>query len=266
MGVISQQISMKHFHNLLAPVSRTSQIALLCGSILSLSIVGVNSAQAVTFGSNLIVNGDAESDLGRNDGTAIGAVTGWTTTGQFTVITYANPNGYPTNADPGPASRGNNFFGGGFASPSTASQLITLSPGFTEIDAGNVSFDLSGFLGGFGSQNDNATLSAIFRDAGGTGLGTFSIGPVLAADRGNLTGLLERSTSGTVPIGTRNILVTVNMLLTGGSSNDGYADNLSLVLNNNAATAVPEPFTVIGTIVGGTAALRLRKKLRSADK
>jgi hypothetical protein len=26
-------------------------------------------------------------------------------------------------------------------------------------------------------------------------------------------------------------------------------------------TAVPEPFTIIGTIVGGTAALRLRKKL-----
>ncbi|WP_310485548.1 PEP-CTERM sorting domain-containing protein [Chamaesiphon sp. VAR_48_metabat_403] len=34
----------------------------------------------------------------------------------------------------------------------------------------------------------------------------------------------------------------------------------------NAATAVPEPFTIIGTLVGGTAALRMRKKLKAAGK
>jgi hypothetical protein len=34
----------------------------------------------------------------------------------------------------------------------------------------------------------------------------------------------------------------------------------------NAATSVPEPFTVIGTLVGGSAALRMRKKLRLAAK
>jgi hypothetical protein len=33
-----------------------------------------------------------------------------------------------------------------------------------------------------------------------------------------------------------------------------------------AATSVPEPFTVIGTLVGGTTALRMRKKLKSARK
>jgi hypothetical protein len=32
---------------------------------------------------------------------------------------------------------------------------------------------------------------------------------------------------------------------------------------NNPTTAVPEPFTIIGTLVGGTAAIRLRKKLKS---
>ncbi len=31
-------------------------------------------------------------------------------------------------------------------------------------------------------------------------------------------------------------------------------------------TAVPEPFTIVGTIIGGTAALRLRKKLTSSSK
>ena len=32
------------------------------------------------------------------------------------------------------------------------------------------------------------------------------------------------------------------------------------------ATAVPEPFTIVGTLVGGTAALRMRKKLKSTTK
>ncbi len=31
-------------------------------------------------------------------------------------------------------------------------------------------------------------------------------------------------------------------------------------------TAVPEPFTIIGTLIGGTAALRMRKKLKSSGK
>ena len=34
----------------------------------------------------------------------------------------------------------------------------------------------------------------------------------------------------------------------------------------NPATSVPEPFTVIGTLVGGSAALRMRKKLKLAAK
>jgi hypothetical protein len=34
----------------------------------------------------------------------------------------------------------------------------------------------------------------------------------------------------------------------------------------STATAVPEPFTIVGTLVGGTVALRMRKKLKSANK
>lgn len=32
------------------------------------------------------------------------------------------------------------------------------------------------------------------------------------------------------------------------------------------STAVPEPFTIVGTIIGGTAALRMRKKLKATSK
>jgi hypothetical protein len=48
----------------------------------------------------------------------------------------------------------------------------------------------------------------------------------------------------------------------------GNGVNLSaLTYTGNVNTiSVPEPFTVIGTLVGGTAALRLRKKLKSANQ
>lgn len=40
--------------------------------------------------------------------------------------------------------------------------------------------------------------------------------------------------------------------------------SFSLVATVPDATAVPEPFTIIGTILGGTAAMRMRKKLAAA--
>jgi hypothetical protein len=36
--------------------------------------------------------------------------------------------------------------------------------------------------------------------------------------------------------------------------------------NVSATTSVPEPFTIIGTLVGGTAAMRMRKKLKAVNK
>jgi hypothetical protein len=33
-----------------------------------------------------------------------------------------------------------------------------------------------------------------------------------------------------------------------------------------AAPAVPEPFTIVGTLIGGTAAMRMRKKLANSHK
>jgi hypothetical protein len=40
-------------------------------------------------------------------------------------------------------------------------------------------------------------------------------------------------------------------------------DNFRFGTANSAATSVPEPFTIIGTFIGGTAAFRIRKKLQS---
>jgi hypothetical protein len=49
----------------------------------------------------------------------------------------------------------------------------------------------------------------------------------------------------------------------GGSFSQAIIDNIQF---NSAAQSVPEPFTIIGTLVGGTAAMRMRKKLKSVNK
>ena len=38
----------------------------------------------------------------------------------------------------------------------------------------------------------------------------------------------------------------------------------NVMINSTASAAVPEPFTIIGTLVGGTAAFRMRKKLKAS--
>jgi hypothetical protein len=62
---------------------------------------------------------------------------------------------------------------------------------------------VSGWLGGYGPQGDDATLSARFKSATGATLATATIGPVTVKERDDNSELLYRSSAGTVPEGTR---------------------------------------------------------------
>jgi len=98
-----------------------------------------------------------------------------------------------------------------------------------------VNYELSGWFGGAGTQADTATLTARFLNSNATALGSNIVGNVTDADRGGVTGLLLRSTNGTLPSGTRFVeFVLTNRVVTG--MNDASADNLSFVL-----TARPDP-------------------------
>ena len=58
-----------------------------------------------------------------------------------------------------------------------------------------------------------------------------AIGDLRATDRGGVTALLARSATGVVPDGTQRIVATLTMIRRSPSGyNDGYADELSLVL------------------------------------
>ena len=185
------------------------------------------TCSACPIGVELLVNPDAEAGPAAPDqGTAV-TVPGWTTTTGHTVIAYGAAGGFPGLTDPGPAQRGKNFFSGGNVTPSIASQSVDISACSAAIDAGSLKFDLSGYLGGFETQDDNAVVVADFRSGAGS-LGTVTIGPVRASDRGNVTGLLLRQGAlATVPSGARTLVVTMTSTRTGGVGNDGFVDNLS---------------------------------------
>ncbi|MFF8830143.1 phosphoesterase [Streptomyces sp. NPDC015131] len=189
---------------------------------------------------NLVVNGDAESGPG---GTAepVGTVTGWRVVqGAPALVAYTLGGGYPTTSDPGPARRGSRFFSGGNAPRTALLQDVALpsggATGHAAVDAGRVRYALSAWLGGYATQDDGARLSVEFRDGRGTPVALSVLGPVTAAERKGRTGLLERTAGALVPPGARTARLLLVLTRTGtGTSNDGYADGISLTL-----TGVPQ--------------------------
>ena len=194
------------------------------------------------FGTNLIFNGDAESNTGtnvyliRDDNQNIDrGIAWWFDAAPITLGHYGTRAIFPTAASPGPTNRGNSFFLGGALPGATGTwstnilQRIEVTSLAGHIDDPGVDYALSGFLGGAGTNEASALLTVRFLDVGGVQLGTNSIGPVTVADRLSITGLLERSTNGTLPELTRFI----EFILSTRSptpTNDASADNLSFVL------------------------------------
>jgi hypothetical protein len=187
---------------------------------------------AAAFGHNLLQNGNAEADTGAADPEHVVKPTGWTTAGEFTTVQYGASGGFPTKTTAGPTDRGKNFFGGGNAKVSTATQTVSLADAAQQIDAGTVTYTLSGWLGGYESQGDTAEVAVTFLDAAGAKLTNGQIGPVTAADRKSKLELLQRTASGAVPAHARSAQVVITATRTDGAYNDGYSDDISLVLAN----------------------------------
>ncbi|MCA9470198.1 MAG: hypothetical protein KC643_32775 [Nitrospira sp.] len=210
---------------------------------------GTIQGLAAPLNTNLILNGDAENGIGASDDQSIVSIPNWSTFGSFTVVAYSAGNGFPINASPGPNDRGLNFFAGGPNNTnSSAQQTIDVSSNASNIDLGRISFNLSGFFGGFSTQDDHAILQTSFLDPTNSILASTALGPVTPTDRADNTGLLPLTRSGFLPVGTRAIEVSLLMSRFDGIYNDGYADNLSLILHNSAP--VPEPSTIWLCIAG----------------
>ncbi len=192
---------------------------------------------------NKILNGDFET----------GDLTGWTTTSPdpSTVL----------NGTFGIESFGSYFYRAGQTAFSEVVQAIDVSDLSSDIDSGVAEATLSGYLGSW-SNDDIIVVEASFFNSIDEDLGnTISISaidnPLLSSGSLGLTndGNLE-TTIGDIPVGARSIIMKIRSQRTLGSDNDGYADNLSIVVS------VPEPSTnalLLGASILGYTCQRRRK-------
>ncbi len=215
----------------------------------NLSLILNTGAQNV-FGTNLIVNPGGDIGPAEDSIFAVAQdIPGWSRVGNFSVALYGEASSFLVT-DPGPADRGSNYFAGGTGEAgSTAAQDIDVSGASSAIDAGNVTYALSAWLGGYSSQEDNAVLKVNFQNWAGTTLSSATLGPVNSGDRQGMTSEVQRATNGVLPAGTRKINVNLIMTRLEGSYDDGYADSLSLVLTNTGGAPV---ITAAGVVNAGS--------------
>lgn len=193
------------------------------------------------LGRNLIVNGDAEA------GTA--GWTGFEGYSLFQSVDYGN--NWVKPSEPGPGDRGARMFAGQ-GGQSAGHQTFTLG----DLGSAPVRYELTGWLGGWLAQEDNALLYVSFLDITGQEIGHAEIGPMMPADRGNVTGLFLQRREGLLPVGTAQLMFSLSMERLSGGDNDGYADNLSFVLS-----AVPEPMAAWYAVAGlGTVMVAARRR------
>ncbi|MGW1871337.1 alkaline phosphatase family protein [Streptomyces mauvecolor] len=214
-------------------------------ALLGLLIFSPPPAHAAGGSSNLIVNGDAEAGgYCTDDWAAATTVPGWTTqAGGVNVMCHtAGSFGLPSDGNaPGKA-----FFGPGNFGDGSMAQTVDVSSAATAVDGGGVSYNLSGWLGGWTTYSGYAAVSLHFQDANGRPLSsTVKLPTVSASDRALATKFLARSTTGPIPAGTRSIQVEVQFLST--SHETGYVDNLSLTLNTpvTAPAALAPPVSKV---------------------
>jgi hypothetical protein len=209
--------------------------AVLTAGMALVLLAPVAPASAAAKVVNIIKDSGAESAKAVDpSGTTVVPVANWTPikgTG-FTAVKYGSPE-FIAKTDPGPKSRGHNFFAGGEIGPSPAgaTQVDSLKPYLGLIKSGKAKFTLGGWFGGFADQRDYTTLSVTWLNATGVVVGkSTAVGDVTPKQRKDVTDLLARSAKGTVPAAATQARLLIKMVRLDGGYDDGYADNLTLTI------------------------------------
>ena len=181
------------------------------------------------LGLNLVDNGDAEAVEPAASREVNLGIPGWVDLGGMTTVAYGSGSEFPGAGSPGPRGRGRGLFAAGDKDSSIA-QVIDVRDFATQIDAGGIEYELSAWLGGWSRRREMSRVSVSFLDAAGVSLGGARAGPQSEGTREQPPRLVERGARGRVPAGVRAIEVTLEVMVGQGEC-DGYADNVSLVLN-----------------------------------
>ena len=201
------------------------------------------------FNINVVRNGDAEtgpcSVSGELPGPSI-----WKYNGNVTQLSYSDPVTISQRVtSPGPryrkpiifhaynvlffSDRGNCYFCGGYGAVSSMWQTVNLSHyiDLYYIDNQIAKYNLSAWIGGLTNQDDNGALSLRFLDQFNQIIGSVvALGPILAADRRNITKLVPCQTQGVIPLGTYFFKIEVIFNLVNGGFNNGNIDNIAVTI------------------------------------
>lgn len=213
-------------------------VGLTCLGLLAPGASALAATKHVKSG-NLIRDPGAESAKPvPSTGGGVVPVAAWTPLkgSAFTAVKYGTTNFIPAAAPaPKGKARGHNFFAGGqsLPNPSGATQVDSLTKYVGLIKTGKAKFTLSGWFGGWESQRDYTTLTVTWENAAGAVVGKPTvIGDVTPGQRKNVTGVFARHKAGVVPKGATQAMVKLKMQRLDGGYNDGYADNLGLVISS----------------------------------
>lgn len=219
-------------------------ITLLAALLATAAVAFPATAAAEIPLTNLLLNPSAEEG---ECATNTALIPHWTTSTGMSEFCYSSGRTLDPAAESVAGGQvGTAYFAGGTTEVSEASQTVDVSPYASDIDSGQISAGLSGWLGGFSTQEDNMKVTAAFYDGAEQPLGTpISIGPVSAADRNDESTLVPRFVEGPVPVGTRSIVVTMLATRFEGSDNDGAADLLRLSLNRPGPLVFTEEPTAV---------------------
>jgi uncharacterized protein (TIGR03437 family) len=186
---------------------------------LVLSPLGTNPGSVL--GANLIVNPGAEAGPSAPPAATSPYIPGWSTSDEVSVAPYGGTR-WIQLSDPGPADRGVNLFTNG-TTGSNMYQDIDVTPAASLIDAGQVTYQVSAWLGGLAGAT-SPTLTYTFFD--------WSYPPQQLATTAQLTspaiasaGLAEVSHADTLPRGTRRVHIAV------GYTVNTFADNIAFTLS-----------------------------------
>jgi hypothetical protein len=235
-----------HNPNYQAKARRRASLVIVLAGVVALSnlsaqtFAGSTTTPTVSAGTNLLLNGGAETGDVTETGYDAVTIPGWqVVAGLPSVIDYGLHD-FLSSTSRRPASSGHQLFVGGAGGPATLSQRVSLTSASGASLTG-ARFTLSAALGGRGKLTDDSALQVSFESASRAVLASASLAPVTAKNRSDATELLFRSTTGSVPKGTTNALVTLRLMTTDtnyngpeGSTigfNFAYADDLSLSLS-----------------------------------
>jgi hypothetical protein len=150
--------------------------------------------------------------------------------------------------------------GGSFENEPSPNTVMDFRGTGTIMNVAGGGFDAFSTYYSAGNQNQPGSIE-LFSGLNGTGTSLATLTNLLTPTSGN--GVNDRFT--TFSLASFNNFGTAQSVRFGGTANQILFDNVNFN-PVNSSTQVPEPFTVIGTLVGGTAAFRMRKKLNSSKR